>query len=504
MSIPFNEPTDHGSSAVSKKIAPLPTPLLFNIGPQPAPPLFNVGALPSPLLYKEGLGEVPSVLKNPPRSPLGKGGRKQDSLFDRMGTWATLVTVALALSAPSVATAQLAVRGKTVYTMAGAAIKDGVVVIRDGKITAVGPASDVVIPDGFKVLTAEVVTPGLIDAHTTVGLTGIFNQDHDQDQIEHSAPIQPELRAIDAYNAHEELIKWVRSYGVTTIHAAHAPGEIISGQTLIAKTRGNTVDDAVIVATAAIAATLSPGATKKERGKSPGTRGKLIAMIRGELIKAREYLAKREAAKRESGEDETDDDDSAKKDKKPARDLRLEALGRVLNKELPLMVTANHVQDIANALRVAKEFDINIWLDSAAESYLMLDEIKAAGIPVIIHPPMMRAFRELKNMSMETASRLMAAGIPVAMQSGYESYVPKTRVVLFEAAIAAANGLTFEQALGAITIESAKILGIADRVGSLEVGKDGDLALYDGDPFEYTTHCVGVIIEGEVVSEMRR
>ena len=107
-------------------------------------------------------------------------------------------------------------------------------------------------------------------------------------------------------------------------------------------------------------------------------------------------------------------------------------------------------------------------------------------------------------MSVETPAKLLEAGISIAIQSGYESYVPKTRVVLFEAAIAAANGLTFEQALGAITIESAKILGIADRVGSLEVGKDGDLALYDGDPFEYTTHCVGVIIEGEVVSEMRR
>ncbi len=451
----------------------------------------------TPLDYKEGLGQV-LLRPNPPRSSLCKRARKQHDRFRRIGAWALVIAITTPLLAPSVATAQVAVRGKTVYTMAGDAIKDGVVVIRDGKIAAVGPASGVVIPDGFTVLSAEVVTPGLIDAHATVGLTGIFNQDHDQDQIEHSAPIQPELRAIDAYNAHEELIKWIRSYGVTTVHAAHAPGEIISGQTLIAKTRGNTIDDAVIVPTAAIAATLSPSATKKERGKSPGTRGKLIAMIRSELIKAQEYLAKREKPKSES----TNDD--AKDDKKPARNLRLEALGRVLKRELPLMVAANHVQDIANVLRVADEFHIRIWLDSAAESYLMLDEIKAAGIPVIVHPPMMRAFRELKNMSMETASRLIAAGIPVAMQSGFESYVPKTRVVLFEAAIAAANGLTFEQALGTITIEPAKLLGIADRVGSLEVGKDGDLALYDGDPFEYTSHCIGVIIEGEVVSNTPR
>ena len=107
-------------------------------------------------------------------------------------------------------------------------------------------------------------------------------------------------------------------------------------------------------------------------------------------------------------------------------------------------------------------------------------------MPVIIHPTMTRAFGEHENLSFETAAKLVAAGMPVALQSGYEAYVPKTRVVLFEAAVAAANGLSFEQALKTITIDAAKILGIADRVGSLEVGKDGDVALYDGDPFEYT------------------
>ncbi len=105
---------------------------------------------------------------------------------------------------------------------------------------------------------------------------------------------------------------------------------------------------------------------------------------------------------------------------------------------------------------------------------------------------------------METASKLVAAGIPVALQSGYESYVPKTRVVLFEAGVAAANGLTQEQALRTITIDAARILGIDNRVGSLEVGKDGDVALYDGDPLEYTTHCIGTVIEGRVVSDTAR
>ena len=114
---------------------------------------------------------------------------------------------------------------------------------------------------------------------------------------------------------------------------------------------------------------------------------------------------------------------------------------------------------------------------------------------------MARASRELENMTFENAARLHEAGIPIALQSGYESYVPKTRVVLFEAGLAAANGLGFENALASITIDAARILGVDERVGSLVVGKDGDLALFDGDPFEYTTHCVGTVIEGEVVSE---
>jgi len=404
----------------------------------------------------------------------------------RSAMWLSLM-IPLAVAPP--AAAQVAVRAKKLYPMNVPMIENGVVVIQNGKIAAVGKEGIVAVPDGFRVLNAEVATPGLIDAHSTVGLTGIYNTPHDQDQLERSAPIQPELRAIDAYNAREKLVEWVRGFGITTMHTGHAPGELISGQTLIVKTAGETVEEAVIVETAMIAATLGPWAIKTEKGQAPGTRGKMMAMLRGEFIKAQEYLKKLEKAEAE---------------KKPDRDLKLEALGRVLKRELPLMVTAQRVQDIAGALRLAKEFDIRLVLDGAAESYLMIEEIKAAGVPVLIHPTMMRAWGEMENMSFETAAKLKKAGIPVAIQSGYESYVPKTRVVLFEAALTAANGLSFEEALGLITIDAAKILGVEARVGSLEVGKDGDVALFDGDPFEYTTHCTGVIINGQIVSETPR
>lgn len=418
--------------------------------------------------------------------------------MSRIRTVLACLSVVASLSSVSVE-AQVAVRGKVIHTMAGEPIQEGVIVVRDGKISAIGAADQINIPDGFQVLEANVVTPGLIDAHSVVGLAGAYNYDHDQDQLERSTAMQPQLRAIDAYNTREVLVEWIRSFGVTTVHTGHAPGELISGQTMIVKTTGNTIDDAVITPVCAVAVTLSPLA-EKSAGKSPGTRAKMMGMLRGLLIQAREYRDKRNAARKVEADAEPDEKDS-KSASEPPRDLKLEVMADVLDRKLPLLVTANRSQDIANALRLADEFDFELWLDSAAESYLLIDEIKSAGVPVIIHPTMARAFDEKENLSFETASTLVNAGIPVVLQSGFEAYVPKTRVVLFEAAMAAANGLTFEQALGTITRDAAKLLGIDDRVGELEVGKDGDLALFDGDPFEYTTHCTGVVIEGEVVSD---
>jgi len=397
----------------------------------------------------------------------------------------TIAALAAWLACPSFAAAQVAVRGDTVYTMAGDPIRDGIVIVdANGRIAEVGPAASVRVPRGYRTLRARVVTPGLIDAHTVVGLAGYLNQPHDQMQLERSAPIQPELRATDAYNPRETLVEWLRSHGITTLHTGHAPGALVSGQTMIVKTRGETVEDALVTPAAMVAVTFGEDGLV-QGDKAPGTRAKAVALLRTELLKARDY------AVRQAGPE----------DKRPARDLRLEMFGRVLDRELPLLVTAHRATDIGNALRVADEFGIRIVLDGASESYLMADRIKAAGVPVILHPTMWRAVGEAENLSMETASRLRDAGVPFALQSGYESYVPKTRVVLFEAAIAAARGLTMEQALGSITIDAARILGIDQRVGSLEPGKDGDLALFDGDPFEYTSHVTGVVIDGHVVSE---
>ncbi|HQU82822.1 MAG TPA: amidohydrolase family protein [Pyrinomonadaceae bacterium] len=378
--------------------------------------------------------------------------------------------------------AQVAVKGETIWTMAGENITNGVVLIgANGKIEAVGTAAQVKIPANYKIVSAKVVTPGLIDAHTVIGLNGYLNQTHDQMALDGSSPIQPELRAIDAYNAEEKLIEWVRGFGVTTIHTGHSPQALVSGQTMVAKTFGKTVDDVTLKPLAMVAVTLGESALAGQ-GRSPGTRAKQIAMLRAELIKAQENSKKAD----------------------PPKDLKSDIWVKVIKGEVPLLINANKAQDIASALRIAKEFNLKIVLDGASEATLLLGDIKAAGISVIIHPTMARAGGDSESLSWETASKLKAAGVTVALQSGYEGYVPKTRVVLFEAAIAAANGLSQRDALATITIDAAKIIGMDSRIGSLAVGKDGDIALYDGDPFEYVTHCIGTIIDGKVVSETVR
>jgi imidazolonepropionase-like amidohydrolase len=401
---------------------------------------------------------------------------------------ATALALALALAlAPGEATAQLAVRGGVVHTLAGPPIEDGVVLVgADGRIQAVGPASQVSIPPGVRTVEAAVVTPGLVDGHTVVGLAGYLNQPHDQDQLDRTDAIQPHLRAFDAYNPREELVGYVRSLGVTTMHTGHGPGALVSGQTMIVKTRGNAVEDALVDSVTTIAMTLGPEVAQVFSGR-PGTRARGVAMVRAQFIRAREYRDRR-AGGSDPG----------------ARDLALEVLAAALDGEVKVMLTAQRATEILAALRLQREFGFELILDGAAEAYLLVDEIREAGVPVILHPTMARHSGSLENATFETARILREAGIEVALQSGFEGYVPKTRVLLFEAAMAAAYGLPFEETLRAITLAPARILGVDDRVGSLEVGKHGDLVLFDGDPFEYLTRVCTVVIEGEIVSEACR
>lgn len=409
--------------------------------------------------------------------------------MNRMIRNATVLFLLATVALPALSQ-DVVVRAGKLYTAPGEMIEDGVVVIEQGRITDVGPADSTAIPDGMLVLEAAVATPGLIDARSTVGLSGYLNQPHDQDQLERSAAIQPELRAIDAYNPREKLVRWQREHGVTTLQTGHGPGEVISGQLLIARSTGDTVDEAVVRPYSALAATLGEGATHHDRS-SPGNRSKAVAILREKLYAAQEYRDKRESA----GEGKT-----------PARDLGLDALAEVLSGEVPLIIEAHRHNDIMTALRLADEFGFRLILAGASDAHLLVDEIRAAGVPVIIHPTMARARAggDTQHMAFGTAAALAGAGIEVAMQSGFEGYVPKTRVVLFEAAMTIPYGATFDQALEMVTMAPARILGLSDRVGSLEVGKDGDVAMFDGDPFEHTTNVTGTVIAGRRVSELRR
>ena len=389
-----------------------------------------------------------------------------------------LLLLALVLLAAPVQAQRLGVIADTLYTMAGPPILNGVVLIRDGKIERVGAGLQV--PDGVRTLRASVVTPGLVDVRGTVGLSGLLNQPQDQDQIDEGGPIQPSLRAMDAYNARDELVPYLLGFGVTTVHTGHTYGAIAAGQTVVVKTAYDTLDEALVDSTTMLAMSIGPSVTR--RFNSPGSRSRVIADLRKALYKA-------QAA-------------SAKEDESGAVDLDQQAWASVLRGELPALVTAHRANDILTLLRVAREFPtMNLILDGAAEAYMVLDELRAAGISVVLHPTMIRMGGETQNAAFTTAATLHDAGIPFAIQSGYEAYVPKTRVVLFEAAAAAAHGLPREAALASVTLEAAKIIGLADRVGSLEPGKDADLALFDGDPLETTSHVCAVIVDGQVVSE---
>jgi len=381
--------------------------------------------------------------------------------------------------------ADLAVKGKTIHTMDGKTIIDGVVLIKNGRITKVGKESRVRIPKNVRVLEAAVVTPGFIDAHSTLGLSGIYGgragQVRDQDQLEKSDPVQPELSPLDAYNAQEPLIKWARQYGVTTMHTGHGPGAVISGRTMVVKTRGATVEEALMSENTAIAITL--GRSSARNFDSPGNRSKAVAMLREAFLEAEDYGRK------------------LKSKKPPSRDIGKETLLQVLSGEIKAMITANNTSDINTALRLQREFGFELLLDSAADAHLMTELIKEADVSVLLHAPMLRAGGETKNASFASGAAMAAAKIPFAFQTGFEGYVPKTRVLLYEVQVAVANGLSPDAALSAITITPAKLLGIDKRVGSIRKGKDGDLVLFDGDPFEYTSHVCGVVIDGEVVSE---
>jgi imidazolonepropionase-like amidohydrolase len=381
---------------------------------------------------------------------------------------------------------RLAVYAGRIHTVGKGTITDGVILVEDGKIKHVGPRAGFQLPADTPVITAAVVTPGLIDTQTVVGLSGILNMPKaDQDQDELSDPNQADLRVLDSFNPNEPLLEFVREQGVTVIHAMPGRANVIAGQTGIFRTYGRTAEHMALKFPAAILVNLGEIPKAAYPGKLPSTRMGTANLVRTAFAAAQVY-AKKKA--------------TAAEDKRPGPNLKLEALELALKGEVPVIFSAHRADDLMTALRLADEFKLKPVLSLATEGYLIADRIAALKVPVVVHPTMQRpSSMETFNGHLGNAAALADRKIAITIGTAFEGYVPKQRVLRYEAAMAMVNGLGFDRALGAITLDAAKLLGIEDRYGSIEVGKIADLVLYDGDPFEHATHVTHTIMDGRVV-----
>ena len=390
----------------------------------------------------------------------------------------------LLLIAGSAQATDLVIEVEQLHTGSGETIEDARIVVSEGRIRRVGPAREVGDAPGARTLQARVATPGLIDAHTSAGLSGLRNVAAVLDQDERTDPDQSELRALDAFDPRDPLLRFLLEHGVTLVQTGPGPANPIAGQAGIFRTHGRSADEMVVRFPSAMIFNLgeTPKATyEKHRGSS--TRMGTAALIRSRLEAGRHHRAGGGLFR-----------------STPTPDLGLEALGAVAEGQLPAIFTARRADDILTALRLTREFDLDTRIAGATEGYLVRDALRDAGTGVLVGPVMERvSVPESENASYENAALLAEAGIPLAIRSGFEAYVPKNRLVLFEAAIAAANGLGSAAALRAITSGAAEQLGVAEDYGSIEVGKVADVVLFDADPFEYTTHVTAVIAAGEVV-----
>jgi len=362
--------------------------------------------------------------------------------------------------------------------------------VRDGKVVSVGAEPP---PEGIAVMGSAWVVPGLVDAHASAGLSGAMNVPADQDLQERAKAVHADLRALDGFNPRERLVRYLLAHGIVAVHAVPGPRPVVAGQAGVFTTYGDTAAEATVKFPSALVFNLGESA-KRRGGAAPGTRMGVAAVIRKALSEALQRKPKR-SGDGDGDEDEHDGDRDGDAFRPGRAVLRACARG-----ELPALFVAHREDDLLTALRLADEFGLSVALSQATEGYLVADELKAAGAPVLAAPTMQRAGGlQTFNTTLENAARLADAGVPVAITSGYESYVPKTRVVLFEAGVAAANGLGHERALRAVTSEPARLLGIDDRFGALKSGMPATFACFDGDPLEYATHCVRVVAAGRVV-----
>jgi imidazolonepropionase-like amidohydrolase len=366
----------------------------------------------------------------------------------------------------------IAITGGRVLPIEGEPIENGTVLLADGKITAVeGPGFEV--PAGSEVVDAsgKWVLPGFIDAHTHLGVHEEAEGWAGNDSNERTGPVMAQVRVIDAINPAEEGFRDAIAGGVLAVNVNPGSANPIGGQTAAIRCWGRTVDDMVLRQPAGLKSALgeNPKRVYGERKETPATRLGTAAVIRSAFVDAANYLAKR--------------DDSAERGEPAPRDLKLEALSRVLRKEIPWRQHCHRADDIATAMRIASEFGYRLVIDHGTEAHLIADKIAAAGIPVVIGPLLTsRSKVELRNRSLANPGRLAEAGVEISITTDHP--VVPVHFLIHQATLAVKEGLDPVTALRAVTIHPARVIGVDDRLGSLTVGKDADVVIWSGDPLD--------------------
>lgn len=360
------------------------------------------------------------------------------------------------------------------------------ILVEKGKIVAMG--TNLEIPEGTDVMdvTGKEVYPGFVEAHGHIGLDGYGIGYEGTDYNEMNDIASPHLRGIDGIKPMEPTFKKAAQAGVTSVCTGPGSANVLGGTFAAIKTVGNSVDDMLIRDGVAMKCAFGENPKRCYRDKKDSCRMSTASILREMLFKAREYMMKKEAA----GDDIF---------KRPAFDMKMEALIPVLKREIPLKAHAHAAVDILTAVRIAKEFDVKLTLEHVTEGHLIVDELVKINVPLAVGPTLTNATKfELRNKSWTTPGVLAAAGCQVSIIT--DSPVIPQEYLPICAGMAVKAGMDPFKALQAITINPAKHAGIADRVGSLEVGKDADIVITDGCPFEVSTTVECVLIDGKVVA----
>jgi imidazolonepropionase-like amidohydrolase len=380
-----------------------------------------------------------------------------------------------------------AIVGGYVVPITAEPIDGATILIEDGKIAAIG--TDVEIPDGTPVINAAGgwVLPGFIEAHGHVGVHEEAEGWAGSDSNELTEPVTAHVRALDAINPADLGFRDAVSGGVLAVNVNPGSGNPIGGQTAALKCWGRTVDEMLLRAPAGMKAALgeNPKRVYGERKQSPSTRLGTAAVIRGALVDAANYIARQDAEQRKP-----------EADRKPVdRDLKLEALGLVLRREIPWRQHCHRADDIATALRLAAEFGYDLVIDHGTEAHLLADILAARDIPVIIGPLFTsRSKVELRNRSLANPGKLAAAGVTIAITTDHP--VVPINFLVHQASLSVKHGLDRDTALRALTVNPARIVGIDDRLGSIEPGKDADLVIWSGDPLDVMSRVTRALING--------